>query len=317
MKNKNSRLSKIIRSLALAAIVAVTVTVAAAISGAVNLAPLTKNNPAPSPQTIWNTTQNILSLQVRQIRISGNHHLSTPEIHNTLAVTPGDHILRHNLNHLQDRLHTLPWIAGASVQRELPDTLNIRLREKQPCARHQHNKKISVIDTDGHIIPNIAHENFAHLPLLVGANAQHGCQLWNHWTKLLNDTPLAAARVSNRRWNLYLRSNVVLMLPEQNPDAALARLRTLQNKHQLLSTLKHHAAGQNHSLLVDLRVKNRIRLRGFKSDDINDDNDSSAGAVAAAPAAPAPDTAAVSDAVNNDASNAVSHTLTPDTQAQN
>ena len=107
------------------------------------------------------------------------------------------------------------------------------------------------------------------------------------------------------------------MLPEQNPDAALARLRTLQNKHQLLSTLKHHAAGQNHSLLVDLRVKNRIRLRGFKSDDINDDNDSSAGAVAAAPAAPAPDTAAVSDAVNNDASNAVSHTLTPDTQAQN
>ncbi|MGR4000764.1 MAG: FtsQ-type POTRA domain-containing protein [Alphaproteobacteria bacterium] len=214
--------------------------------------------------TIWPQLQDTLNLRVSEVWISGHQQLTRKEIHNALGVSRGDRILNHKLNDLTARLESLPWVDHAHIQRRLPGELFIQIQEKQACARHQNNKNIQLIDTQGQIIHNAHAKNFPNLPLLVGTNAQNACQLWTQWNQILpNQQLLAAVKVSQRRWNLILNHNITIMLPEQNHIQALQKLQSLQTKHNLLSILHNHQTNQTNKLTLDLRVKNRIRLRGY------------------------------------------------------
>src|SRR3546814_21045357 len=71
-------------------------------------------------------------------------------------------------------LEALPWVASASVERQLPGTVYIRLTERAPLALWQDQGVIQVIDRDGAVIPGVEPRRFAHLPLVVGPDAQIG-----------------------------------------------------------------------------------------------------------------------------------------------
>src|SRR3546814_7137808 len=68
-------------------------------------------------------------------------------------------------------LEALPWVAAASVERQLPGTVYIRLTEREPLALWQDQGVIQVIDRDGAVIPGVEPRRFAHLPLVVGPDA--------------------------------------------------------------------------------------------------------------------------------------------------
>ena len=59
----------------------------------------------------------------------------------------------------------------------------------------------------------------------------------------------AAARVGQRRWNLYLDNGIAIQLPEKDVEAALARLDALDTSQQLLSKGIRN---------VDLRLSGRV-----------------------------------------------------------
>lgn len=72
--------------------------------------------------------------QAHQIFVEGGQRLTPRAITAQAGVRPGINVLSVNLTAARKRLLAHPWIAEAEVQRELPSTLRIRIREHEGAA---------------------------------------------------------------------------------------------------------------------------------------------------------------------------------------
>ncbi len=136
-----------------------------------------------------------------------------------------------------ERVAKLPWIASATIERHLPDVIVVHLTERAPLARWQHDGHVFVIDTEGKVLADARPDDFSGLSLVVGTGApeETGNLLY-----LLKDYPdfrnkiTAAVRVGERRWDLHFGQHLIVRLPEQDADAALARLKRLDAEQKIL-----------------------------------------------------------------------------------
>jgi cell division protein FtsQ len=125
---------------------------------------------------------------------------------------------------VRERLRTLPWVADASVQRRLPDTLVIEVSERKPVALWQYHQRLAAIDITGRVLTRERLERWNELPILVGAGANTRV---HDALELIATTPLgrdvnAAVFVGGRRWDLKFKSGETLALPDQPGQAKAA-----------------------------------------------------------------------------------------------
>ena len=136
--------------------------------------------------------------------------------------------------------------------RRLPDTVRVEIRERQPFALWQHNKRLHVIDRSGVVITAERLGRFGALPLVVGRGADDRAA---EIVDLLAAEGAIAARVAaamlvgERRWNLRFDNGVEVRLPELESALALRRLDALQTSHAILDR-KLRA--------IDLRLPDRL-----------------------------------------------------------
>ena len=88
--------------------------------------------------------------EARKITVEGNQRLSKETILKQAGLKLRDNILSVNLNTLCYRLMAHPWVAAAEVERQLPDTIHIRLKERVPIAIVDLNR-LFYLDEDGEI----------------------------------------------------------------------------------------------------------------------------------------------------------------------
>ena len=72
--------------------------------------------------------------EARTITVEGNQRFSKERILKQAGLKLHDNILSVNLNTVRYRLMADPWVAAAEVERELPDAIHIRVRERVPIA---------------------------------------------------------------------------------------------------------------------------------------------------------------------------------------
>jgi cell division protein FtsQ len=146
-------------------------------------------------------------------------------------------------------------VKSAVVERQLPDTIVVKLIERRPFAIWQNNGKFMLIDHNGNVV---AHQNvmdFRKLPLVVGPGApQAAAGLLDTLGSLpaLQARVAAAVRVGDRRWDLQMNNRTEVMLPEGHEAAALDRLMQLQQSHDLLD---------RPLVAIDMRLPDRMVLR--------------------------------------------------------
>ena len=58
--------------------------------------------------------------------------------------------------------------------------------------------------------------------------------------------------IENRRWNMYTNDGIVVLLPEENPIAAIGTLISLNNNHHILSKKIQ---------MIDMRDSARILIK--------------------------------------------------------
>jgi cell division protein FtsQ len=172
------------------------------------------------------------------IRISGLKHHEPEAVLVALAVKPGGSLIGFNAGEARKTLEGLDWVVSANVQRLFPNQLEIELVERIPFAVWQRKGGYTVIDRSGAAMGGLVLGKLPNLPLVTGDGADMAAEeLVNQLeaTPDLSSRLYAAARVGKRRWNLYLDTGVVVLLPEADIGGALARLQQAESREGLLS----------------------------------------------------------------------------------
>jgi cell division protein FtsQ len=200
-----------------------------------------------------------LGFAVREVLVEGRSETRTEELMTALGVRRGDPILSFSPVAARDALQRLPWIRNAVVERRLPETVYVRLEERQPLALWQHGGRMDVIDRSGAVIAGVDPGRWPALKIVVGDGAPaHAADL----LAILATEPALmqkvthAIRVGTRRWNLRVEpqpgSQVEVQLPEDNPAAAWVRLADAERAGGLF---------QRNVATIDLRMPDRMILR--------------------------------------------------------
>jgi cell division protein FtsQ len=196
-----------------------------------------------------------LGLTIQDIEVEGRSVTPRDEILSAIGAGRGTPILGVDPARVKRDLESLPWIRTASVERKLPDTLYIRLIERQPLALWQHQGKMALIDQDGAVVENAPLERYADLLLVVGDDAPKNA---GALIPILETQPdlmhrvTAAVRVAERRWNLELDNSITVELPETDIADAWTRLGRIDQEHALLARDIDQ---------VDLRLADRVVVR--------------------------------------------------------
>ncbi len=110
------------------------------------------------------TTNNFFN--VAHIEISGNSRVHTNEIMDTCRIKKGMNSLTVDLHEIERKLIKNPWIEYAGIKRELPDTIKIEIKERQPIFCAKKNNTLYYINARGEIIAPVESRNFISLPTL-------------------------------------------------------------------------------------------------------------------------------------------------------
>jgi cell division protein FtsQ len=105
--------------------------------------------------------------EAQTISVEGNHRLSKRTILEQAGVTLHDNILAMNLRLLRQRLLADPWICAAEVERKLPDSIHIRVRERAPVAILKLNR-LFYLDETGQVFKSVEPSDQVRVPVVTG-----------------------------------------------------------------------------------------------------------------------------------------------------
>ncbi len=104
----------------------------------------------------------------KKITVEGESRLTRSQVLEQARVKPGDNILSVNLSVTRKRLVAHPWIQWASIQREIPGQIHIRIKEHCPLAILVIKEKQYLIDMDGRIFKEKSSSKAWGLPMVTG-----------------------------------------------------------------------------------------------------------------------------------------------------
>ena len=196
-----------------------------------------------------------LGFRVEDILVVGRRETSRKELLEAVRLSQGAPIFAFDIEAARSRVESLSWVRSARVERILPDTILLKVDERQPLAVWQHQGEFALIDRDGIVILRSGLERFSDLVVVVGAGAEKRAavllETLEHEPEL-KDLVEAAIWVGGRRWNVRLKGNINVRLPEKNAEGAWARLAKYEREHSIL---------KRDVQVLDLRLPDRLIVR--------------------------------------------------------
>ncbi len=201
---------------------------------------------------------------LNDVLVEGRENTPVNDLRAVVDLKLDQSILEIDPVRLRERIEALPWVATASVERQLPDIIHIRLNEHQPTAMWQHDGTFSLINKKGEVILTGGDDInvFSHLPLVVGKGAPQHAE--NVLAILRSEPELykrvkSAVRVSDRRWDIEMENGLFIRLPEELPEKAWTRLALYSKENELF---------KDKLTSVDLRLPDRILVKFGNSETI-------------------------------------------------
>lgn len=197
----------------------------------------------------------LVGFGIDRVTISGIAELSEIEVLVAAGIDSKTSLAFFDAEEARKRLESAPLIREATIRKLYPGEVAITLVEREPFALWQVKGELFVIAADGTVIDKMDDGRFAHLPLVVGADANNRAR---EYIALRGEAGAMAAHiraatlVSGRRWNLKLDNGMDVRLPEVEPAAAVKRLAALQADHRIMD---------KDLLAIDLRQVDRIVMR--------------------------------------------------------
>lgn len=195
-----------------------------------------------------------LGLVVAEVALDGAVRLDDATLLAALDVVPGMPILDVDLAAARARLEAEPWVAAATVRRELPRRIAVEIVEHRPLARWYGAGDLALLAAGGETLAVDPATPLPPLPLVLGDTGPahaHEIERLVAATRRLGVPVTRLERTGGHRWRLELASGVRIELPAQQPLDALDRLARLQKRARVLD--RAVAA-------IDLRLADRVVL---------------------------------------------------------
>lgn len=175
--------------------------------------------------------------RVGDILVTGRTNTDMDALRAAIGLVRDDPILDFEPAAIRERIELLPWVHSASVERQLPDIIRIHIVERVPFAIWQRGLRFAVVDIDGVMLPPTGQELEMGLPIIIGprvpAVAPALFEMLAEFPSIA-DQVKGATRWDGRRWTLHLHSGIDVLLPADDPRAAVARLERLDREYLLL-----------------------------------------------------------------------------------
>jgi cell division protein FtsQ len=160
------------------------------------------------------------------IAIAGVESQDPKDLLAVIGVRPGGSLIGFDAARARRILESLDWVQEASVKRVFPNRLEIEITEREGFVIWQHEGAFQLVDRTGKVMGRVNSVVNASLPVVTGRGANMDAQSLVNDLEAMPDLRLmvkAAARVGERRWNLYLKNGVRIALPENSTADDLKR----------------------------------------------------------------------------------------------
>jgi len=104
----------------------------------------------------------------RTIIFTGNRHLTEEELMTLAGLKGGENLLTLSGATVFERLNKSPWIVFASVRKELPNSLHIKVREAEPFALLDMKGRLFLVDNGGNMLEELTSGSIPFLPIISG-----------------------------------------------------------------------------------------------------------------------------------------------------
>ncbi len=106
--------------------------------------------------------------QISNFEIKGNYFLQKSQVRRLAKQGVfGQNIFRANIQLVADRLRDNPWIETAEVSRKMPDTLQVKIKERTPFAKiEMTDGKVFLIDRKAFLIEKVESHEYQVLPTI-------------------------------------------------------------------------------------------------------------------------------------------------------
>lgn len=196
-----------------------------------------------------------MGFRVNEVMVSGRQQTAREILVKALNVARGAPILAFNIADAKRRIEALPWVRASTIERMLPDTILVSIVEREPLALWQLDSKLYLIDAEGEVILNDGLENYSDLLMVVGNGAEVEASAL---IALIGTEPAlmqqvkAATWIGGRRWNIHLKDDIVVRLPEDDAQSAWTRLAVYHKNHRVLD---------KNVTVLDLRIPDRLIVK--------------------------------------------------------
>jgi cell division protein FtsQ len=196
-----------------------------------------------------------LGLGVKVVTISGIARLDEKEVLDIAGITPKSSLPFFDVDDARARLQRAPLVQSVGVRKFYPNRVVIDVVERGPVALWQRDGEVSIVAEDGAALDELKDARLNNLPFVVGKGANK--RLTEYLSILdaaeeLRPRIEAGVFVSERRWNLRMKSGLDVKLPETDPAGAMRVLLKLERDGRIL---------EKDILYLDLREPTRVFAR--------------------------------------------------------
>lgn len=199
---------------------------------------------------------------LREVVINGNRNLSENQMMTLMRIRGGENLVLLPIERIYDRLHTSPWIREASLRKELPGRLIVRIRESEPEALLMTQEGMVIVDGEGIELEKIeeAAEHFLPVIYYSGESGSKELKEALMLATVINDAGITklAQRVEIMGLDKGIKDMVVRIDGMQVKVGMGSYKQKLTRLYELISDIRGRDINVDY---IDLRFANRVVVK--------------------------------------------------------
>lgn len=172
---------------------------------------------------------------VRSVSISADtKNKDLTALASAIGVSAGTHTYSIDLDVVNARIGQTPGVKESAVRRMPNGNLLVRVKLYRAVASWTDGQYYYPLSADGTIVNQPSEERNAGAVVFRGNVPNDISGITKSAIGLLGELDYMEW-IDGHRWNIQTRDGITIMLPEDDPNAAIASIMTLNKKHRILS----------------------------------------------------------------------------------